>query len=126
MWPPSARSGGVGINMALRESYLSTGSGTDAFWIFMMCYAAAAVLTEGVRPPGGHRHGDVAGGASTPARLVGPRTQSDSRRNMRSGMTRPPAEVSTVFSGIASRRQVANARAKWPPAIRRQRPGAPS
>lgn len=37
--------GGVGINMALRESYLSTGSGTDAFWIFMMCYAAAAVLT---------------------------------------------------------------------------------
>ena len=37
--------GGVGINLALRESYLSTGSGTWAFWIFMAYYAAAAILT---------------------------------------------------------------------------------
>jgi MFS transporter, NNP family, nitrate/nitrite transporter len=37
--------GGVGINAALRQSYLSTGSGTWAFWIFMCYYAAAALLT---------------------------------------------------------------------------------
>jgi MFS transporter, NNP family, nitrate/nitrite transporter len=37
--------GGVGINAAIRQSYLSTGSGTSAFWIFMFYYAAAALLT---------------------------------------------------------------------------------
>jgi MFS transporter, NNP family, nitrate/nitrite transporter len=37
--------GGVGINLALRQSYLSTGSATLAFWIFMTYYAAAALLT---------------------------------------------------------------------------------
>jgi NNP family nitrate/nitrite transporter-like MFS transporter len=37
--------GGFGINLALRQSYLSTGSGTVAFWIFMVSYVAAAVLT---------------------------------------------------------------------------------
>jgi NNP family nitrate/nitrite transporter-like MFS transporter len=37
--------GGVGINLALRQSYLSTGSETCAFWIFMAYYAAAALLT---------------------------------------------------------------------------------
>jgi MFS transporter, NNP family, nitrate/nitrite transporter len=37
--------GGVGINAALRQSYLSTGSGTWAFWIFMCYYAAATLLT---------------------------------------------------------------------------------
>ncbi|TDL00770.1 NarK/NasA family nitrate transporter [Mycobacterium paragordonae] len=37
--------GGVGINLALRASYASTGAGTEAFWIFMCCYAAAAALT---------------------------------------------------------------------------------
>lgn len=37
--------GGVGINLALRTSYESTGAGTEAFWIFMCCYAAAAALT---------------------------------------------------------------------------------
>lgn len=37
--------GGVGIELALRASYLSTGAGTDAFWFFMACYAAAAALT---------------------------------------------------------------------------------
>ncbi|KAA1251701.1 NarK/NasA family nitrate transporter [Mycobacterium simiae] len=37
--------GGVGINLALRESYVATGTATDAFWIFMLFYAAAAALT---------------------------------------------------------------------------------
>lgn len=40
--------GGVGINLALRESYLSTGSETCAFWVFMSYYAGAALLTWGV------------------------------------------------------------------------------
>ncbi|CAM4300503.1 Nitrite facilitator 1 [Mycobacterium basiliense] len=37
--------GGVGINLALRESYVMTGTTTDAFWIFMAFYAGAAALT---------------------------------------------------------------------------------
>ncbi|MDP7707325.1 NarK/NasA family nitrate transporter [Mycobacterium sp. TY815] len=37
--------GGVGIDLALRASYQSTGAGTEAFWIFMCGYAAAAALT---------------------------------------------------------------------------------
>ena len=37
--------GGVGINLALRASYLSTGAGTEAFYLFVGCYAAAAALT---------------------------------------------------------------------------------
>ena len=37
--------GGVGINLALRQSYLSTGTMTPAFWIFMSFYVAAAALT---------------------------------------------------------------------------------
>jgi NNP family nitrate/nitrite transporter-like MFS transporter len=37
--------GGVGINLSLRESYVSTGTGTSAFWIFVLFYVAAAVLT---------------------------------------------------------------------------------
>lgn len=37
--------GGVGIDLALRESYVYTGGVTTAFWIFMWCYAAAGVLT---------------------------------------------------------------------------------
>lgn len=37
--------GGVGINLALRQSYLSTGTMTSAFWIFMSFYVVAAVLT---------------------------------------------------------------------------------
>jgi len=36
--------GGVGINLSLRQSYSSTGTATPAFWIFLMCYIAAAVL----------------------------------------------------------------------------------
>lgn len=37
--------GGVGINLALRQSYLSTGAETSAFWIFLAFYVFAAVLT---------------------------------------------------------------------------------
>ncbi len=37
--------GGVGINLALRQSYLSTGTDTSAFWAFLAFYIAAALLT---------------------------------------------------------------------------------
>ncbi|MCV7412243.1 MFS transporter [Mycobacterium florentinum] len=37
--------GGVGINVALRQSYVSTGTMTSAFWIFLAVYIAAALLT---------------------------------------------------------------------------------
>jgi MFS transporter, NNP family, nitrate/nitrite transporter len=37
--------GGVGINVALRQSYVSTGTMTSAFWIFLSVYVAAALLT---------------------------------------------------------------------------------
>ncbi|MEZ0365673.1 nitrate/nitrite transporter [Mycobacterium sp. pUA109] len=46
--------GGVGINLALRQSYLSTGTETAAFWAFVAFYVVAAVLTWAryVRRPG--------------------------------------------------------------------------
>src|ERR1044072_9218068 len=34
--------GGVGINLALRQSYLGRGSATSAFWIFLVFYALAS------------------------------------------------------------------------------------
>jgi NNP family nitrate/nitrite transporter-like MFS transporter len=37
--------GGVGINLALRQSYLSSGSATSAFWIFLAFYLLASVVT---------------------------------------------------------------------------------
>ena len=37
--------GGVGINLALRQSYDTEGTETPAFCIFLACYAGAAVLT---------------------------------------------------------------------------------
>jgi MFS transporter, NNP family, nitrate/nitrite transporter len=37
--------GGVGINLALRESYLSTGTETSAYWMFLGSYVVAAILT---------------------------------------------------------------------------------
>ncbi len=37
--------GGVGINLALRQSYLANGSATAAFWIFICFYVAASILT---------------------------------------------------------------------------------
>jgi len=40
--------GGVGINLAFRESFLRTGSGTPAFWSFLACYAVCFVVTWAV------------------------------------------------------------------------------
>ncbi|MEB4208970.1 nitrate/nitrite transporter [Mycobacterium sp. 94-17] len=37
--------GGVGINMALRQSYLSTGTETSAYWAFLASYLVAAAIT---------------------------------------------------------------------------------
>jgi NNP family nitrate/nitrite transporter-like MFS transporter len=37
--------GGVGINLALRQSYLSSGSATSAFWIFLAFYVLASMVT---------------------------------------------------------------------------------
>ncbi|CAJ1493205.1 nitrate/nitrite transporter [[Mycobacterium] kokjensenii] len=37
--------GGVGINLALRQSYSASGSATTAFWIFLVGYVFAAGLT---------------------------------------------------------------------------------
>ncbi|OBH06759.1 MFS transporter [Mycobacterium sp. E2699] len=37
--------GGVGINMALRQSYLSSGTETSAYWIFLGSYVVAAAIT---------------------------------------------------------------------------------
>jgi NNP family nitrate/nitrite transporter-like MFS transporter len=46
--------GGVGINLALRQSYLSSGSATAAFWIFAAFYVLACAVTwvRYVRRPG--------------------------------------------------------------------------
>lgn len=55
--------GGVGIDLALRESYLNTGGVTAAFWILMLCYAAAGVLTWKMyvcRPLPGNLHDEAA------------------------------------------------------------------
>jgi MFS transporter, NNP family, nitrate/nitrite transporter len=37
--------GGVGINLALRESYLRSGTETSAYWMFLASYVLAATLT---------------------------------------------------------------------------------
>jgi NNP family nitrate/nitrite transporter-like MFS transporter len=37
--------GGVGINLAFRQSFLDTGSGTGAFVTFLAFYAAAFAVT---------------------------------------------------------------------------------
>ncbi|MCK0177239.1 NarK/NasA family nitrate transporter [Mycolicibacterium sp. F2034L] len=37
--------GGVGINLALRQSYLSSGSATAAFWAFAAFYVLASIVT---------------------------------------------------------------------------------
>jgi NNP family nitrate/nitrite transporter-like MFS transporter len=49
--------GGVAINLALRQSYASTGEETAAFWIFLAFYVVAAMLTwiMYVRRPGAAR-----------------------------------------------------------------------
>lgn len=45
--------GGVGINLALRQSYLATGTDTSAYWVFLVFYLVAGVTTwmVYVRPP---------------------------------------------------------------------------
>lgn len=45
--------GGVAINLALRQSYASTGEETAAFWVFLAFYVVASLLTWAmyVRPP---------------------------------------------------------------------------
>ncbi|MET9353338.1 nitrate/nitrite transporter [Streptomyces sp. NPDC006617] len=40
--------GGVGINLAFRQSFLSSGSGTGAFVAFLACYAVCIVVTWSV------------------------------------------------------------------------------
>jgi NNP family nitrate/nitrite transporter-like MFS transporter len=40
--------GGVGVNLALRQSYLHSGTATAAFWAFALFYVAASVLTWAV------------------------------------------------------------------------------
>jgi MFS transporter, NNP family, nitrate/nitrite transporter len=37
--------GGVGINLALRESDRSSGTETSAYWLFLASYVIAAILT---------------------------------------------------------------------------------
>ena len=37
--------GGVGVNLALRQSYLHSGTATAAFWAFVVVYVGAAALT---------------------------------------------------------------------------------
>ncbi len=37
--------GGVVINLVLRQSYVSSGTETPAFWVFLMCYVGAAIVT---------------------------------------------------------------------------------
>ena len=40
--------GGVGINLAFRQSFLSYGSGTGAFVAFLACYAICFAVTWAV------------------------------------------------------------------------------
>ncbi|WP_422742893.1 nitrate/nitrite transporter [Mycobacterium sp. WMMD1722] len=64
--------GGVGINLALRQSYLSSGSATAAFWIFAAFYVLASVVTwyryvrrpnpAGLLPAGRQRHASAMAG----------------------------------------------------------------
>jgi len=37
--------GGGGINLALRQSYVSTWAETSAFWVFLASYIVASVVT---------------------------------------------------------------------------------
>ncbi|WP_121709136.1 nitrate/nitrite transporter [Streptomyces sp. E5N91] len=61
--------GGVGINLAFRQSFLSSGSGTGAFVAFLACYAVCIAVTWSVylRRPAG-RSGTGAGPAAEETR----------------------------------------------------------
>ncbi len=56
--------GGVGINVVLRQAYASTGTETPAYWVFVLCYVVAALLTwvryvrPRIVPPGPSSRGD--------------------------------------------------------------------
>ncbi|MFF0585211.1 NarK family nitrate/nitrite MFS transporter [Streptomyces sp. NPDC003781] len=61
--------GGVGINLAFRQSFLSSGSGTGAFVAFLACYAVCIVVTWAVYLRRPAVRGDArAGAARTEAR----------------------------------------------------------
>ncbi|MEU6575929.1 nitrate/nitrite transporter [Streptomyces sp. NPDC046805] len=57
--------GGVGINLAFRQSFLSYGSGTGAFVAFLACYGACFAVTWAVylRRPAGRVRATAAAGA---------------------------------------------------------------
>ncbi|BCO35370.1 NarK/NasA family nitrate transporter [Mycobacterium heckeshornense] len=66
--------GGVGVNLALRQSYQSTGTDTTAFWIFFGSYIAAAAVTWSMyvrRPVADSRSVASAGRAGSVSALVG-------------------------------------------------------
>lgn len=46
--------GAMGVNLVLRQSYVSAGTETPAFWVFLLCYIGATTLTwwRYVRPRG--------------------------------------------------------------------------
>ncbi|MET8640903.1 NarK family nitrate/nitrite MFS transporter [Streptomyces sp. NPDC004096] len=60
--------GGVGINLAFRQSFLSYGSGTGAFLAFLAFYAAAFAVTWAVylRRPAADSRADVAASEAKP------------------------------------------------------------
>ncbi|GHI07311.1 MFS transporter [Streptomyces cellostaticus] len=60
--------GGVGINMAFRQSFLSYGSGTGAFVAFLAFYGACFVVTWAVylRRPAGQVHANTAASEAKP------------------------------------------------------------
>lgn len=69
--------GAMGVNLVLRQSYLSTGTETSAFWVFLLCYIGATALTwlRYVRPhtadlpisSSRQRNAEQSGGAETAA-----------------------------------------------------------
>ena len=63
--------GGVGINLALRQSYLSTGTETSAYWAFLASYVVAAFVTWLVysRRPVAAVHGQSDEATATLARV---------------------------------------------------------
>ncbi|BBY08734.1 nitrate/nitrite transporter [Mycobacterium noviomagense] len=65
--------GGVGINLALRQSYLNTGTDTPAYWIFLAFYIVAGVLTwvRYVRRPASTRFEQQQAAMQKPAAHVG-------------------------------------------------------
>jgi MFS transporter, NNP family, nitrate/nitrite transporter len=67
--------GGVGVNLALRQSYLHSGTATAAFWAFVLFYVAASVLTWAIyvrRPFAANTRvdGHIAPDAAAPADLA--------------------------------------------------------